>query len=353
MSSCENKKNLIQKKGEKKMKRNWMVLIVIAVFAMVFVTGCKDDTTDPGLDEFEILSQYMLDNGMDLPTMLIDAYTMATDVNDDPAAYFIMDIRKGDKYGPVNDVWPDETAPNGVTDYDDGHIEGSHSVALADVVTFEAANNTGLPVVVACYTGHDAGHAVMALRLSGVSATSLKWGMSAWNGNFDLWTGHTGNAADNYPGSWIEDDTVPALPTYTEIPEISTDLEDGAEILANQITNRVLDGLNGVVSADVLSDYDAYDLYNYWAVTDWVQYGHITTSYQVTPGDLSIASLDMLNPTGINVIYCWSGQTASLVAAWLNVLGYDGKTLKFGANEMIYDTLEGHKWSGSADYGYE
>jgi len=336
------------------MKRSWMVLLVIAIFAMVFVTGCKDDTTDPELDEFEMLSQYMLNNGMDLPAMLADAYILASDLNADPSAYFIMDIRKGDKYGPDNGVWPDSPTPNGVTDFDDGHIVGAHSVALADVVTYEAANNTGLPVIVACYTGHDAGHAVMALRLSGVPAKSLKWGMSAWNGDFDLWTGHTGNAADNYPGSWItDDDTIPALPVYTVIPDISTDLEDGAEILAYQITNRVVDGLNGVVNADVLSDYDSYDLYNYWGVDDWNYYGHIATSYQVTPGNLSIATLGMLNPDGINVIYCWSGQTASLVAAWLNVLGYDGRTLKFGANEMIYDTLEGHKWSGSADFGYE
>ncbi len=343
--------------------KKWMkFVLVIAVVSVIFVAGCKDETTEPQLSEFEILTQHMEDNNLDLPTLLTGAYVLAVDVNADPSAYFIMDIRNSDKYGPDNTgVWPAVATPNTVADYDDGHIEGAHSVALADVVTYEATNNTGLPVVVACYTGHDAGHAVMALRLSGVpTAKSLKWGMSAWNGNFDLWTGHTGNAVDNHPGSWIEDDEIPALPVYTEVPEITTDLEDGAEILEEQIKNTILDGLNGVVNADVLSDYDAYDIYNYWAVADWELYGHITTSYQVTPpiddlpGDLSIETLDMLNPDPerINVIYCWSGQTASLVAAWLNVLGYNGKTLKFGANEMIYDTLQGHKWGGSGDFGY-
>ena len=60
------------------MRRRWMILLVIAVIAMVFVTGCKDDTTDPELNEFEILSQYMLTSGMDLPAMLADAYILYT-----------------------------------------------------------------------------------------------------------------------------------------------------------------------------------------------------------------------------------------------------------------------------------
>ena len=99
--------------------------------------------------------------------------------------YFIIDIRKGDKY-----------APN-VNDYEEGHISGAHSVALADVLTYEAANNTdNLPVLVVCYTGQTAGHAVMALRLNEIEAYSLKWGMSGWHTDFDVWTANLGDAVN-------------------------------------------------------------------------------------------------------------------------------------------------------------
>ncbi|NQV19212.1 MAG: rhodanese-like domain-containing protein [Armatimonadetes bacterium] len=350
------------------MKKRWMLLVaIIAAFSVLFFTGCKDDTTDPGTDEFELLVQYMADNDLDLPTMLAGGEIVETTgtyswVVSATAVFdygieniFIMDIRKGDKYGPDSTgVWPVTPTPNEITDYDDGHIEGAHSVALADVVTYEAANNIDdLPVLVACYSGHDTGHAVMALRLNGeTQAQSLKWGMSSWNADFDLWQNFIGNAANDYPGCWDDDDVVPALPEYTEAPILETGMDAGVEILEYQINNAILDGLNGITIADVLSDYEAYDIYNYWGVADWEYYGHITTSYQVTPGELGLETLDILNPNGTNVVYCWSGQNASMIAAWLNVLGYDGRVLKFSANGMIYDLLEAGKWIGSEDYDY-
>jgi hypothetical protein len=35
------------------------------------------------------------------------------------------------------------------------------------------------------------------------------------------------------------------------------------------------------------------------------------------------------------------------------VLGYDAKSLKYGANALIYSELTESKWGGSADYAYE
>ena len=41
-----------------------------------------------------------------------------------------------------------------------------------------------------------------------------------------------------------------------------------------------------------------------------------------------------------------------MMTAWLYVLGYDAKSLLFGANGMIYSDLTGHKWTASADLAY-
>ena len=52
-------------------------------------------------------------------------------------------------------------------------------------------------------------------------------------------------------------------------------------------------------------------------------------------------------------MYCWTGQTSANMAAYLRVLGYQAKTLLFGANGMIYDDLPSHKWSAGAIMGYD
>jgi rhodanese-related sulfurtransferase len=336
-----------------------MALGAATLMLFVLLPGCSDDDdnggTGPTQTEFEVLTSYMADNDLDLPDMLTAWTITAQDLFDAGLQdHFIMDIRTADLYGAGT------SGANGTPDFEDGHIPGAHSVAMADVVTYEAANNTGgLPVVVVCYTGHTAGHAVMALRLSGVSdAKSMVWGMSAWHSDFDMWSSKTGNVAYDYADAWVAGDPdtpPPALPSNTERPELDTGESDGAAIVAYQIENAVLDGLNGVTNTDVLAAYDDYHILCYWGLTDWDLYGNINTAYQVTPGTLGLDSLDMLDPDGINVVYCWSGQTASMIAAWLHVIGYDGRTLRFSANGMIHDDLQSHKWTDSspADLDYD
>jgi rhodanese-related sulfurtransferase len=326
-----------------------LTAIVMTGMLLVFMIGCGGDDdgdggTTPTPTEFETLVAYMTANNLDLPAMLSDWTISAQTLFDGGLEnYFVIDIRMGDICGP------DSAVANGVVDFEDGHIDGAHGVALANVVSYESANNSSdLPVVVYCYTGHSAGHAVMALRLSGVTdARSLVWGFSAWHEDFDLWTSKTGNVALDYQGAWST--TAPAeLPVDTARPTLNTAEASGAAILAYRITTAVLDGLNGINNTDVLGDYDNYHVLCYWSETDWNTYGHITNAYQIAPGTLGLESLDLLDMDGINVVYCWSGQTASMVAAWLNVLGYDGKTLKFSSNGMIYDDLTSHKWGVNA-----
>jgi rhodanese-related sulfurtransferase len=55
-----------------------------------------------------------------------------------------------------------------------------------------------------------------------------------------------------------------------------------------------------------------------------------------------------LDPSKEVVTYCWTGQTSSMITAYLSVLGYNTVSLKFGANGMIYDDLESHKFSTPA-----
>jgi len=324
------------------MKRSWMVLLVIAIFAMVFVTGCKDDSTDPDLDAIEILMTYLDANGMDVDALFAGWIKAAADIVDETTYtipdYYVMDIRTGDSNS------------NDIVDYHDGHIEGAVLSSLGSIVVDAAQADK--PILVVCYTGQSAGHAVMALRLSGYTdAAILKWGMSGWHSDFDKWTP---NVAQLDHANWV---AAPGLIEDAEVfgyPEWEVDATDGEAILEARVTALLEGGFKGVGALDTdtmngaLDNPGDYFLNNYWAADDVETYGNITGAYRIKP-----LVLENLDPNSTVVTYCWSGQTSSMMTAYLTVLGYDAKSLKFGANGMIYDDLTGHKWSASMDYPYE
>jgi rhodanese-related sulfurtransferase len=293
------------------------------------------------VDEFETLTAYMADNDLDLPT-LMDAWIVGAQDAFDAGLdnYFIVDLRTSDKDG------------NGIVDFEDGHIEGAHSVALADLAEYVATHNTdSKQVLVYCYTGTTSAQATMGLRMLGHDAVSLKWGMSGWNSDFDLWSAATGDAALDYPDAWTMDTEAPALGSF-DAPVIETGETEGDAILAAQLDARVWDGTNKQAAADVLASPENYQVFNYWGVEDWEHYGHIDGAYQITPGEIGLDDLAIFDPGATIVIYCWTGQTASMFAGWLQALGYDAYALLYSSNAMIYSSLEGHKWSSSADLPY-
>jgi len=325
----------IRKKGE--VMKKWMKLvIVVAALSMLFVMGCKDDSSDPDVSAFETLTAYMDANGMttvDLFAGWIIAPDSLNQVMDD---YYIMDIRTSDK------------DDNGVVDYEDGHVPGAVFSSLGNIL-IDAAN-ADKPIVVVCYTGQAAGHAVMALRLSGYAdAKVLKWGMSGWHSDFDLWTGKCVQLDHD---NWIYPSDIAAAEEF-DYPDIDTDETDGAAILAERVAYMLDEGFKGIaaVNADnngVLDTPEAYFINNYWAVDDVITYGNIIGAYRIQP-----LVLENLDPDATVVTYCWTGQTSSMLTALLTILGYDAKSLTFGTNSMIYDDLTSHKWSASMDYAYD
>jgi len=321
------------------MKKRWMMLVaIIAAFSVLFLAGCKDDTTDPDVSEFETLTAYMDGNGMTIDDMLagwIIAPDSLIQVMDD---YYVMDIRTSDKDN------------NGVVDYEDGHIPGAVFSSLGNILTDAASADK--PIVVVCYTGQSAGHAVIALRLSGYpDAKNLKWGMSGWHSDFDLWTG---SCAQLDHENWVAAPGEIVDAEVFDYPEINTGEEVGADILEARVSAMLADGFKGVTAVNdddngVLDTPEAYFINNFWAADDVTTYGNIIGAYRIKP-----LGLENLDADATVVTYCWSGQTSSMVTAYLTVLGYDAKSLKFGVNSIIYDDLLYGKWPGlTLDYGYD
>jgi len=311
---------------------------VLFITALVIVTtGCKkdnDEDTPAAIDHYKVMTEYMTANNMDLDDMTTNWVIAAADVYAaGVTTYYIIDIR--------------DTA-----DYNLGHIEGAVNCKLSEIVTTAAGNTTNKPILIVCYTGQTAAYGLVALRLSGyTNCKTLKFGMSSWNVVFDKWTANVGNIAVGN-SNWSTTNTLQTNVTFS-IPTISSELTTGQEILAERVTAMLNGGFMGITATDVLTTPSNYFINNYWTLTDVNTYGHISGAYRVKE-DLTFAAdgFKNLDKDATVVTYCWTGQTSALVTAYLTVLGYNAKTLKFGCNAMIYDQLLANKWTASGSYPY-
>jgi rhodanese-related sulfurtransferase len=305
------------------------------------MAGCSDSDDDeptpaPTETSFEILKNYMIAQNMDVSSVFDGWVVPPATVNgkglDD---YYVIDIRSEEKYN-------------------EGHIAGAVHSTLQDVLTKAENAPEGKTILVACYTGQTAGHAVMALRLSGYpTAQVLKWGMSGWRDDLaDKWQTATQDGAGNYA---IDNENWAAAPgqitphteTYAD-PTIETQFTNGANILEERV-GMMLESFRTASKTDVVDSPDMYFINNYWDEANVEQYGNIVTAYRIKPLSLTDGSFNYIDPSKDVVTYCWTGQTSSMMTAYLYVLGYEGaKSLTYGANGMIYDKLDdndkAHKW---------
>lgn len=315
------------------MKNLFQILFLFAIVNVAFISGCKESSDpipqnpieDP---EFDKLSAYLVAQNLDLPDVLaswIVAAPAEADVVTFVAKYDILDLRSA-------------------TDFGNGHIEGATNTTLAGVL--EAASGSTKPILVVCYTGQTAGHATVALRLSGhTDAVVLKWGMSGWNSTTSgSWANNIGNAADGSTG-WIAPTGNIQAATSFDGPELSTGETSGEAILAARVAAMLGGGFKGVANTAVLDNPADYFVNNYWAATDVEAYGNVSGAYRISPLTIENGEILNINATKQVVTYCWTGQTSSMVTAYLSVLGYNAASLKFGTNGMIYDDLHSHQYT--------
>ena len=318
----------------------YLLYLFIAATFVFFNTGCSDDedpvTPPVVINESEELAKYLegVDGGY--INNAAPAVVSASSVNTDILAganIAIIDVRSA-------------------TDYAAGHIQGAVNVAIADIVTYYKNNNLSSKskVYVTCYTGQSAGLAVAALRLSGYSNVfSLKWGMCSWA----------------YPTSWnnakLYGQTTPITKQMTanpkntagSLPTLSTGKTTGAEIFESRLATVLSEGFAaiGITRETIYTNLSNYYIVNYWPADQYDQ-GHVEGAIQYTPkSDLKLATFLKTLPTNKTiVVYCYTGQTSAQVATYLRLLGYDAKSLSFGANRLFYDTVPASKWDEATEF---
>ena len=327
------------------MKTLKLLLYSLLISSLVFTACKKDDEDETPVNQAQVLVEYLESSSSpygknysatDLPS-IISAQAVHTDILTG-ADIYIIDIRSD-------------------ADFASGHIKDAVNVAAGSVLDHIQAQGLAMndKIVVVCYTGQTAGWVTSILRLSGyTNAFSMKWGMSSWNSAF---AGKWQLNVSNTYATQFENDNV-AKGAAGNLPTLNTGKTTGAEIFEVRVSDVLTEGFEAakVSNTEVYGNLNNYYVVNYWAATDYDHYGHVPGAMQYTPKQSMDYNVDLTTlPTDKTiVVYCWTGQTSAFLTAYLRILGYNAKSLLFGANGMIYDELEANKWSDSEvmDYDY-
>ncbi len=319
------------------MKNLIKIALFLALVPMLFLASCKKDQPEV-VNAYLTLKTYMVTNNLDLPAL---------------ATSWIVDPKSTNMGGIVDSITgtiPGYTIYDirSATDYGTGHIKNATNVALKDIITTvtTAALAKDAKILVVCYTGQTAGQAVMAMRLLGwKNAVVLKWGMAGWNASYKgPWVSNSGfeTAANGNiavaNSNWVTT-AAPANGTFTE-PVWTSTSTDGAAILAERVQAVLTAGFSTTAGADVLTSPANYQIINYWSAADYAALGHFNGAFDVPVISLAGDLVKTIDPSKPAQVYCYTGQTSSIAIFWLNVLGYNAKSIGFGANHLVYDPLK-------------
>jgi rhodanese-related sulfurtransferase len=287
----------------------------------------------PSVDEAQVLLQY-LETGRSYSihgNFVVGAAAVRTTMLASPGKQYIIDMRAQ-------------------ADFDRGHIPGSVRVDIGNVIdhlkAMSPAPSSFERIIINCYTGQTAAYAVGVLRALGyTNAFSLKWGMSSWND--DLATPWLNNRSNARATQFVSGPS-PAMNPHGDLPKLSTGRNVGSEIAEARARELLSAGLTpATINHNTLfANLDGYYIINFWPANLYQTPGHIPGAvlYEVAANPFESGNaLKTLSTTRPNVIYCYTGQTSAYLTGYLRLLGYDARSLMYGANGMIYDLMTQHK----------
>ncbi len=310
-------------------------------------TGCLKDTVnnpDSGAalaDNAELL-YYLEDEGDYINSNNMPSLADVDEVYSSLGSYLLLDIRPSEEFSA-------------------GHIEGAINLSHSGLITFlDSIDSTPYPkIIIISRNGQSSAFYTCLLRLYGIqNVFSMSYGMAAWNMEFSSqWLGARSQNENLLTTFNLE--YVPK-PDYSPLPPV--ELERGA--LPDAAKKRILqvmhedyeDNLTGgsgyatVDFQDLMLNFNDYFIVCY---NEGLLYRQLILHIAHPPGavlytpppsssDLSSTTYLQTLPSGRKIaFYSTDGQLSAFAAAYLKVLGYDVKSVLFGANNMFYDTVLG------------
>lgn len=233
------------------------------------------------------------------------------------------------------------------TDYAGGHIPGSFNVSNDSLLQFIKWRNVPnyTKVVIVSAEGQSASYYTCLLRLYGYdNVYALLFGMAEWNSAFSaIWQNNLGY----YPPQDIHFTSKSnSLNKMSPLPPVK--LGSSSQNLDDKIKSRIAEIIKKGFTLDTNYQYFTNGLYNksvYYLVcfgNDTLYYnGHFDNTVYYNPAYDIRSTLNLQTfPTDKKIlIYSYSGHLSAFLTAYLRVLGYDAKTLMYGASSFMYNSL--------------
>jgi len=326
-------------------------------FLLIFLilSGCLEEPEIPsaffGVNETAELLSFLEKRGdyinSGLAPSLIEAEEAFAHLNE----YLVIDVRPPQEF--IN-----------------GHIEGALNIQNNDLLNYFSNNNVNSyqKIVIVSQTGQSAAYYACLLILFGYNNVySMNFGMASWNTDFaSMWLNHSKNffRVDSFNNETYTDNDISALPVLSFSASAKTNnerLRERIEILLNEgfkdnpeditesynaslILENIFDEETGFNPGIYIVGYGIPDMFftsTILAGDPLAGFGHPRGAVIFSPG-IDLGSTRKLQTIPLNkttAIYSYSGQLSAYAAAYLRLLGYDVKSLLFGANNLIYSRM--------------
>jgi len=304
--------------------------------SIVFIlNSCIDDNISPPLtgelNSTAELLVYFETLGDFANSQLAPALVDAEEVNSNLNSYLIIDVREN-------------------IDFINGHIEGALNIASDSLYSFieSIIPQNYQKIILVSKNGHASAYYTCLLRLSGINNVyTLNFGMASWHIDFaDEWFNALEDLDDftDEPFSKNDFTNLPMLNFSNPSASIEERAKERITILLNTGFKKTEVYRSGLFldEEELLVCYGTSMLYS--SKVHGIGHKVGTIHYMSSPlYELrSVNYLQTLPPDKTILIYSFNGQLSACVTAYLRVIGYDAKTLQFGANQIFYSKMFVH-----------
>lgn len=314
-----------------------LILTGITLVGVFLLWGCGGHTKQPEKAEA---------NGFDLLIGYIEKQADFVNSEEAPGAIGIDAVLN---YAGKNLLVLDLRTPR---EFDEGHLSMAVNKPMEEVLPyFEGSIDPGSYDTIALISddGQDAMYATTLLRLLGYNNVfAVRFGMG-WHKQLakKYWEPFLSSSFE----SRLVTDPSPSKKTYP-YPTITLNSADAYTALQERITTLLASGRKHftITGTEVFANPEAYYIINYWPDDEYLA-GHIPGAIRYSPRTSLSRSTELgtLPTDKPVVIYCHQANLSSSAAAYLRLLGYDARSLSYGANGFMYNLLRNKIGKGFFD----
>lgn len=241
--------------------------------------------------------------------------------------------------------------------YAAGYIDGAINLGTDKVIDFFMQRIDPVSfekIIFVDNRGQLSAYVTSVMRMIGYNNVfSLRFGMSSWNAGFAAagWDKVIGNELTDK----LDYESHAKNPKGSAWPKLSTGASRASSIAllrAQQLLSKDAPAFL-IDYKDLMKNPSAYYIINYWPEEQYLKAGHLPGAVQYTP-KVSLHSTEDLLTLPVDkpiVVYCYTGQHAANVTAWLRMLGYDAHSLIYGSNAFMHQVLTGPAFTPSNFWG--